>query len=101
MVLPEETASTMLQPTDTTFSNSKLKEIAKVISTVPEGIKFLRKAEKILKDRNKMVFETNQLDWGMGETLAYGTLLEEGFDVRISGQDVERGTFSSQTCYFT
>lgn len=84
----------MLQTTDTTFSNSKLKEIAKVVSTVPEGVKFLRKAEKILKDRNTMVFETNQIDWGMGETLAYGTLLQEGYDVRISGQDVERGTFS-------
>jgi len=84
----------MLQTTDTTFSNSKLKEIAKVVSTVPKGVKFLRKAEKILKDRNTMVFETNQIDWGMGETLAYGTLLQEGYDVRISGQDVERGTFS-------
>lgn len=84
----------MLQTTDTAYPISNLKEIAKVVSTVPKGVKFLRKAEKILKDRNTMVFETNQIDWGMGETLAYGTLLEEGFDVRISGQDVERGTFS-------
>ena len=38
--------------------------------------------------------ETNKLDWAMGELLAYGSLLKEGFDVRISGQDVERGTFS-------
>ncbi len=84
----------MLQTTNTAYPISNLKEIAKVVSTVPKGVKFLRKAEKILKDRNTMVFETNQIDWGMGETLAYGTLLEEGFDVRISGQDVERGTFS-------
>jgi len=84
----------MLLSEDTTYSISKLKEIAKVVSTVPKGVKFLRKAEKILKDRAKMVFESNQIDWGMGETLAYGTLLQEGFDVRISGQDVERGTFS-------
>ncbi|PQJ21982.1 2-oxoglutarate dehydrogenase E1 component [Tenacibaculum sp. SG-28] len=85
---------TMLQPTDTTYSLSKLKNIAKVVSTVPEGVKFLRKAERILNDRSKRVFETNALDWGVAETLAYGTLLEEGFDVRISGEDVERGTFS-------
>ncbi|REE83293.1 2-oxoglutarate dehydrogenase E1 component [Lutibacter oceani] len=84
----------MLISEDTGYSKSKLENIAKVVSTVPKGVKFLRKAERILKDRNKMVFETNAIDWGMGETLAYGSLLQEGFDVRISGQDVERGTFS-------
>jgi len=84
----------MLISENTSYSKTKLKEIAKVVSTVPNGVKFLRKAERILRDRNKMVFETDQIDWGMGETLAYGSLLQEGFDVRISGQDVERGTFS-------
>jgi len=84
----------MLISENTSYSKTKLKEIAKIVSTVPKGVKFLRKAERILRDRNKMVFETDQIDWGMGETLAYGSLLQEGFDVRISGQDVERGTFS-------
>ncbi|MGV8945951.1 MAG: 2-oxoglutarate dehydrogenase E1 component [Lutibacter sp.] len=84
----------MLISEDTTYPKSKLKEIAKVVSTVPKGIKFLRKAEKILLDRKNMVFESDKIDWGMGETLAYGSLLQEGFDIRISGQDVERGTFS-------
>jgi len=84
----------MLKPTDTTYSISKLKDIAKIVSTVPEGVKFLRKAERILKGRATMVFETNTLDWGMAETLAYGSLLEEGFNIRLSGEDVERGTFS-------
>lgn len=84
----------MLVSVDTTYPESKLKDIAKKVSTIPTGVKFLRKAEKILRDRNKMVFEINKIDWGMGETLAYGSLLKEGFDVRISGQDVERGTFS-------
>jgi 2-oxoglutarate dehydrogenase E1 component len=84
----------MLLSEDTSFAESELKEIAKTISTVPDGVKFVRKAERILRDRNKMVFETNKLDWGMAESLAYGSLLKEGFDVRISGQDVERGTFS-------
>lgn len=84
----------MLLPVDTSYELSKLKDIAKVVSTVPENVKFLRKAERILQGRAKMVFETNELDWGMAETLAYGSLLEEGYDVRISGQDVERGTFS-------
>ncbi|MCL5127528.1 2-oxoglutarate dehydrogenase E1 component [Algibacter sp. L4_22] len=84
----------MLKQEDTTFPKERLEAISKVVSTVPAGVKFLRKAEKILKGREKMVFETDTLDWGMGETLAYGSLLEEGFNVRISGQDVERGTFS-------
>ena len=91
---PRKGLNAMLISEDTTFSKSKLEEIAKTVSTVPEGVKFLRKAERILRDRNKMVFETNKIDWGMGESLAYGSLLQEGFDVRISGQDVERGTFS-------
>ncbi|MGV6845813.1 MAG: 2-oxoglutarate dehydrogenase E1 component [Lutibacter sp.] len=84
----------LLAPINTTYSKDKLKTIAQTVSSVPEGAKFLRKAERILRDRKKMVFETDQLDWGMAETLAYGSLLEEGFNVRISGQDVERGTFS-------
>jgi len=84
----------MLQSVDTSYPKKNLKNIAKIVSTVPAGVKFLRKAERILDGRSNMVFETDELDWGMAETLAYGSLLEEGFDVRISGQDVERGTFS-------
>ena len=88
-----ESLPAMLEATDTTYSEEKLKNIAKIVSTTPENVKFLRKAERILQGRMKMV-EENKIDWGMAETLAYGSLLEEGFDVRISGQDVERGTFS-------
>ena len=84
----------MLQTENTTYPVDKLKHIAKVVSTVPENVQFVRKAERILQGRSKMVFDTNTLDWGMAENLAYGSLLEEGFNVRISGQDVERGTFS-------
>ncbi|RED50535.1 2-oxoglutarate dehydrogenase E1 component [Seonamhaeicola aphaedonensis] len=84
----------MLETVDTKYSEDNLKSISKVVSTVPDGVKFLRKAERILQGREKMVFETDTLDWGMAETLAYGSLLEEGYNVRISGQDVERGTFS-------
>ncbi|WP_299666033.1 2-oxoglutarate dehydrogenase E1 component [uncultured Polaribacter sp.] len=89
-----EDLATMLETVDTTYKATQLKHIAKIVSTVPEGVKFVRKAERILKGRATMAFETNRLDWGMAETLAYGSLMEEGFNVRISGQDVERGTFS-------
>ncbi len=84
----------MLDEVDTSYKKDKLEKIAKIVSTVPKGVKFLRKAERILDGRASMVFESDSLDWGMAETLAYGTLLEEGFNVRMSGQDVERGTFS-------
>jgi len=84
----------MLQPVDTTYDADKLKGIGKVISEAPNGIKFYKKADRVLRDRKKRVFETNLLDWGTAENLAYGSLLEEGYNVRISGEDVERGTFS-------
>ncbi|MFH6602451.1 2-oxoglutarate dehydrogenase E1 component [Maribacter algicola] len=84
----------MMDSVDTSFDKKKLTEIAKAITELPSDKKFLRKVEKLVKDRRNMFFETNNLDWAMGELLAYGTLLYEGFDVRMSGQDVERGTFS-------
>ena len=71
-----------------------LTAVAKTITNVPPDKKFLRKIERLIADRNKMFFETDKLDWAMGELLAYGTLLLEGYNVRLSGQDVERGTFS-------
>ncbi|TRZ46357.1 2-oxoglutarate dehydrogenase E1 component [Robertkochia solimangrovi] len=84
----------MLEDIDTTFEKDKLTEIAKSITELPEGKKFLRKIERLIGERNKMFFETDKLDWAMGELLAYGSLLAEGYNVRMSGQDVERGTFS-------
>ncbi len=84
----------MMDAVDTTFDKKKLTEIAKIITELPGDKKFLRKVEKLINDRKNMFFESDNLDWAMGELLAYGTLLQEGFDVRMSGQDVERGTFS-------
>jgi 2-oxoglutarate dehydrogenase E1 component len=84
----------LLLSVGTKYPKNKLEDITRIISTVPDGVKFLRKAERILRDRAKMVFETNKLDWSMAEIFAFGSLLEEGYNVRMSGQDVERGTFS-------
>ncbi|WP_372973251.1 2-oxoglutarate dehydrogenase E1 component [Muriicola sp.] len=84
----------MMEPVDTTYDRKKLDTIARTITTLPDGKKFLRKVEKLVGDRKSMYFEADKLDWAMGELLAYGSLLEEGFGVRMSGQDVERGTFS-------
>ena len=78
---------------DTSYPAKKIVEIGVSISTLPDGKKFFRKVAKLLQDRRKML-DSDTLDWGMAEILAYGTLLVEGHPVRISGQDVERGTFS-------
>jgi 2-oxoglutarate dehydrogenase E1 component len=88
------TEKEMVHQVHTAYPHERLKAIAAHLTELPNGMKFLRKVDKLIEDRRKMVFETDQLDWAMGELLAYGSLLEEGFDVRISGQDVERGTFS-------
>ena len=86
-------AEVMLEPVDTSYPIEKLNQIANVISSLPEEKKFIRKIERLVQSR-KVMFDKDKLDWAMAEHLAYGSLLEEGFDVRISGQDVERGTFS-------
>ncbi|MDB9755545.1 2-oxoglutarate dehydrogenase E1 component [Winogradskyella sp.] len=85
--------SEMMKPVDTTVSKDLLKDITKVVSNLPEDKKFIRKIQRLIESRQTM-FDENRLDWAMAEHLAYGTLLSEGFNVRISGQDVERGTFS-------
>jgi len=84
----------MMEAVDTTVDLDELTAIAEVITKLPKDKKFLRKISKLIDARRTMYFEDNKLDWAMGELLAYGTLLKEGHDVRMSGQDVERGTFS-------
>ena len=83
----------MMLPVNTTYPRIKLEKIVETISTLPKGKKFINKIKKVISSRLQM-FNNNRLDWSMAEHLAYGSLLEEGFNVRISGQDVERGTFS-------
>jgi len=83
----------MMKPVDTKVSKELLTDITKVISNLPEDKKFIRKIQRLVESRQTM-FDEDRLDWAMAEHLAYGSLLAEGFNVRISGQDVERGTFS-------
>ena len=88
------TEEKMLSSINTSYDSKKLDAIAEKITVLPEGKKFLRKLERLVQARHKMYFEDNSLDWAMGELLAYASLIEEGYDVRMTGQDVERGTFS-------
>ena len=78
---------------DTSVSNSNLEKIVKAITTVPAGFQTLKKANQILEQRAQM-FKDGKLDWALAELLAYGSLLIEGNNIRFTGQDVIRGTFS-------
>ena len=86
---------------DTSVRKTTLLEIAKRISTLPSDKKFFKKIEKLFAERNKMATSSYVFDWAMGEQLAYATLLTEGKRVRLSGQDVERGTFSHRHAVLT
>src|SRR5690606_1772774 len=70
-----------------------LKQIGAKLSEIPAGKKFFSKLERILKERARMRQE-ERVDWGMAGLLAYGSLAHEGKPMRLTGQDVERGTFS-------
>ena len=84
----------MLESVDTSCDIKTLEKVGSAITKLPEDKSFIRKIQRLTGERHKMFFETKTLDWAMGEMLAYGSLLAEGHDVRVSGQDVERGTFS-------
>ena len=77
----------------TGVKKAELDLIIEKITQAPEGFNVLKKANKILKDR-KEAYQNDKLDWAICELLAYGSLLLEGNNVRFSGQDVVRGTFS-------
>ena len=86
---------------DTSVPEEELLEIGKKITELPKGKEFFKKVEKLFEDRNKMVTKTHVFDWAMGELLAYGSLLKDGHPIRISGEDVKRGTFSHRHAVLT
>jgi 2-oxoglutarate dehydrogenase E1 component len=71
-----------------------LEKIGKAIIKTPEGFQRLKQIDKLLKDREQMIFEKKEVNWATAELLAYGSILTDGNIVRLSGQDVQRGTFS-------
>jgi len=75
---------------------ARLEEIGRRITTVPETLKVHRTIQRFVDNRRKMIDSGAGLDWAMGEALAFGSLLDEGSAVRLSGQDCERGTFSQR-----
>ena len=85
---------------ETGVEKNRLLEIAEKINNIPKNLMFFSKVNRILSDR-RMMMHDDRLDWAMAELLAYGTLVEEGHAVRISGQDSERGTFAHRHAAFT
>lgn len=81
-------------PANTGFDLKGLQTVANKMCEIPDGFVVQKQVEKIYEDRRKMAGGALPLNWGMAETLAYATLLEQGFPVRMTGQDVGRGTFS-------
>ncbi len=83
----------------TAVSLKTLNEIADKINTLPKELAFFKKVDRIISDR-RMMMRDSRLDWAMAELLAYGTLVNEGHPVRLSGQDSERGTFAHRHAAF-
>jgi len=81
-------------PSDTRFDSDNLKQLVKNFHDIPESFVIHKRVKKILQQRNEMIEGKRPVDWGFAENLAYATLLSEGYDVRLSGQDSGRGTFS-------
>jgi 2-oxoglutarate dehydrogenase E1 component len=86
-------AEDFIQSPNTTFDKETFLKLADKITQIPEGFKAFSKITKLFNDRKNMI-SNNSYDWAMGELMAYATLAKEGHAIRMTGQDVERGTFS-------
>ncbi len=81
-------------PADTSFDRAKFKQLAACLNQVPIGFVLHRQVQRIFEDRHRMTAGAMPINWGYAETMAYATLLDEGYNVRLTGQDVGVGTFS-------
>ncbi|MTI20683.1 2-oxoglutarate dehydrogenase E1 component [Fulvivirga sp. RKSG066] len=84
---------------ETGVKKAVVDKVAKALTTLPDGFKPLKQIEKLIKERKTNFFDKKELNWADAELLAYGSLLTEGKIVRMSGQDVKRGTFSHRHSY--
>ncbi|MCG8379787.1 MAG: 2-oxoglutarate dehydrogenase E1 component, partial [Proteobacteria bacterium] len=79
--------------TDTTISESSVSKLTEAITTIPDDFELNPAVDKIVASRKKMGTGEMQMDWGYAETMAYASLIDAGYPIRISGQDSGRGTF--------
>ena len=87
-------------PIETNVSQQTIDRLWTDMNQVPQDKLFFKKVHKILDDRQKM-YDSGKLDWAMGELLAYASLINDDYPVRLSGQDTERGTFAHRHASFT
>ena len=85
---------------DTSVDVDRLRDIGQTITTIPNSVNIHRTLKRIVKARAEKVESGENIDWGLAEHLAFGTLITEGHPVRLSGQDSERGTFSHRQSNF-
>ena len=79
---------------DSSIDQATIDKVAKALTTLPKGFKPLKQIDKLVKDRKANFFDKKEINWADAELLAYGSILHDGKIVRMSGQDVKRGTFS-------
>ena len=89
------------RPVKTGVSRKRLGALAKKLTTLPPGFGAHRKIDKLLSTRRASIEKGEGIDWANAEALAMATLLEDGYAIRLSGQDVGRGTFSHRHCVLT
>ena len=86
---------------DTTVDAERLHDLLTTVNTIPESVRIHRKVQRIISQRLEMVKGNIPVDWALAEQAAYATLVQDGYRVRISGQDVGRGTFSHRHAVLT
>ncbi|MBI4126392.1 MAG: 2-oxoglutarate dehydrogenase E1 component, partial [Deltaproteobacteria bacterium] len=91
---PIPTGDVFFAPTETAIAKKRLLDLSRQLITLPKTFHPHPKIVRFLSDRQEMLEEKRGLDWGMGEALAYASLIEDGVAIRLAGQDSERGTFS-------
>jgi 2-oxoglutarate dehydrogenase E1 component len=98
--LKKATQSDIEKTANTSVELATLKKIGNLIASVPAGFNIHPKLVKLIDTRKAMAAGTEQVDWGMAELLAYGSLIHEGTSVRLTGQDCVRGTFTHRHAGF-
>ncbi len=81
-------------PVDTTITLKNISELSKKLAELPENFTLHSRVRKIMDDRGKMAGGKLPIDWGFAENMAYASLIDEGFPIRLTGEDIGRGTFS-------